>query len=47
MSLLRRNSLLNAFRLKKYQDIVIKMFDQLNGRVHMANQNGLQNLQKN
>ena len=41
------NSLLNAFRLKEiHQDIVIKMFDHLNGRVHMATQNGLQNLQK-
>ena len=29
-----------------YQDIVIKMFDHLKGRVHMANQNGLQSLQK-
>ena len=28
------------------QDIVIKMFDHLKGRVHMANQNGLQSLQK-
>ena len=28
------------------QDIVIKMFDHLNGRVHMANQNGFQNLKK-
>ena len=26
------------------QDIVIKMFDHLKGRVHMANQNGLQSL---
>ena len=26
--------------------IVIKMFDHLKGRVHMANQNGLQSLQK-
>ena len=33
--------------LKKIeQDIVIKMFDHLKGRVHMANQNGLQSLQK-
>ena len=28
------------------QDIVIKMFDHLKGRVHMANQNGLRSLQK-
>ena len=28
------------------QDIVIKMFNNLKGRVHMANQNGLQSLQK-
>ena len=27
-------------------DIVIKMFDHLQGGVHMANQNGLQSLQK-
>ena len=26
------------------QDIVIKTFDHLKGRVHMANQNGLQSL---
>jgi len=28
------------------QDIVIKMFDHLKGRVHVANQNGLQSLVK-
>ena len=28
------------------QDIVIKMFDNLKGRVHVANQNGLQSLMK-
>ena len=28
------------------QDIVIKMFDHLKGRVHMANQNGIQGLLK-
>ena len=28
------------------QDIVNKMFDHLKGKVHMANQNGLQSLQK-
>ena len=28
------------------QDIVIKMFDNLKGRVHVANENGLQSLMK-
>ena len=28
------------------QDVVIKMFDHLKGRVNVANQNGLQSLQK-
>ena len=44
-----RDHLIRRIKMKQKeidQDIVIKMFDHLKGRVHMANQNGLQSLQK-
>ena len=44
-----RDHLIQRIKMKQKeidQDIVIKMFDHLKGRVHMANQNGLQSLQK-
>ena len=40
---------IDGFKMKQKeidQDIVIKMFDHLKGRVHTANQNGLQSLLK-
>ena len=44
-----RDHLIRRIKIKQKeinQDIVIKMFDNLKGRVHMANQNGLQSLLK-
>ena len=44
-----RDHLIQRIKMKEKeinQDIVIKMFDNLKGRVHVANQNGLQSLMK-
>ena len=44
-----RDHLIRRIKMKQKeinQDIVIKMFDNLKGRVHVANQNGLQSLMK-
>ena len=44
-----RDQLIWCIKMKQKEidhDIVIKMFDHLQGGVHMANQNGLQSLQK-
>ena len=46
---LKRDHLIRRIKMKQKeinQDIVIKMFDNLKGRVHVANQNGLQSLMK-
>jgi hypothetical protein len=43
-----RDNLIRHIKMKQKeidQDIVIKMFDHLKGRVHVANQNWLQSLQ--
>ena len=44
-----RDHLIRRIKMKQKeinQDIVIKMFDNLKGQVHVANQNGLQSLMK-
>ena len=44
-----REALIRRIKIKQKeidQDIVIKMFDNLKGRVHVAHQNGLQSLMK-
>ena len=44
-----RDHLIRRIKMKQKeidQDIIIKMFDHLKGRVHAANQNGLQSLSK-
>ena len=44
-----RDHLIQCIKMKQKeinQDIVIKMFDNLKGQVHVANQNGLQSLMK-
>ena len=44
-----RGHLIRHIKIKQKeidQDIVIKMFDNLKGRVHVANQNGLQSFIK-
>ena len=44
-----RDHLIRRIKMKQKeinQDIVIKMFDNLKGRVHVANENGLQSLMK-
>ena len=44
-----RDHLIQRIKMKQKeinQDIVIKMFDNVKGRVHVADQNGLQSLMK-
>ena len=44
-----RDHLIRHIKMKEKeinQDIVIKMFDNLKGRIHVADQNGLQSLMK-
>ena len=46
---LKRDHLIRRIKMKQKeinQDIVIKMFDNLKGRIHVADQNRLQSLMK-